>query len=91
MLYLFFSLIRHSCRPSLHDASISGTREIIHTSLKRCHDLTSRVEKLSLLRIRAEKRSQSSNIVGNLALTCFRKSILVKQAAQENITLRNPS
>lgn len=91
MLYLFFSLIRHSCRPSFHDTSTSDTKEIICMSLKRCHDLTSRVEKLSLLRIRGEKRSQSSNIAGNLTFTCFRKDVLVKQAAQEKITLRNQS
>lgn len=91
MLYLFFSLIRHSCRPSFHDTSTSDSREIIRMSLKRCHDLTSRVEKLSSLRISGEKRSQSSDIAGNLTFTYFRNDILVKQAAHEKITLRNQS
>lgn len=59
--FIFLSFIRHSCRPSFHDTSTSGTREIICMSLKRCHDLTYRAEKLSLLRIwgGGEKRSQS--------------------------------
>lgn len=57
--FIFLSFIRHSCRPSFHDTSTSGTREIICMSLKRCHDLTYRAEKLSLSRVWGEKRSHS--------------------------------
>lgn len=53
------SFTQRSCRPSFHDTSTSGTREIICMSLKRCHNLTYGTEKLSLLRICGELRSQS--------------------------------
>lgn len=67
MLY-FFSFIRHSCRPSFHDTSTSGTREIICVSLKRCHDLTYRPEQLSLLRIWGKNKKKEPESFNLLAI-----------------------
>lgn len=50
-LFSIPSSIQNSCRPSFHDTSTCGTREIICMSLKRCHGLTYRAEKPFLLRI----------------------------------------
>lgn len=96
--FIFLSFIRHSCRPSFHDTSTSGTKEIICMSLKRCHDLTYRAEKLSFLRIwegggggGGEKKPESFNIASNPALICSGKGVLVRQKAQKKITRRSTS
>lgn len=85
--FIFFSFIRHSCRPSFHDTSTSGTREILCMSLKRCHDSTSRAEKLSLLRIWGEKRSQShlTSLVILLSFVSGRMSWWSRQSRRKSL------
>lgn len=83
MCFIFPSFIRHSCRPSFHDTSTSGTRKIICMSLKRCHDLTYRAEKLSLLRRGGGGEKGRSHLTLLTILISFVSGRMVTQMAQQ--------